>query len=110
MAQFARIDLQIRARIVSDPEESLLGHFNCFGLPGASGGATDHNPNSKFWGWISDGRPRGHSGRRPGAKTSVRPSKSRKIKLFHTVVSPLIIEDSGAVSPRKLVWKCRFLH
>ena len=31
-----------------DPPESLLSHFNCFGLLGALGGATDHNPKVQF--------------------------------------------------------------
>ena len=33
------------------------------------------SPKSKFWGRISGGRPCGYPGGRPGAKTSVRPSK-----------------------------------
>ena len=37
-------------------------------------------PNSKFWGRISRGRPRRYPGGHPGAKTSVRPSRSWKTK------------------------------
>ena len=40
------------------------------------------SPKSKFWGRISGGRPRGYPGGRQGAKTSVKPSKSWKIKHF----------------------------
>ena len=40
------------------------------------------NPKSKFWGRISCGRPRGYPGGRPGAKTSVRHSKSWNNKHF----------------------------
>ena len=38
--------------------------------------------NRKSWGWISGGRPRGYPGGRPGAKTSVKPSKPWKNKHF----------------------------
>ena len=40
------------------------------------------SPKSKFWGRISCGRPRGYPGRRPGAKTSVKHSKSWKKQAF----------------------------
>ena len=39
------------------------------------------NPMNKFWDRVSGGRPRGYPGR-PGAKTSVKPSKSRRNKHF----------------------------
>ena len=40
------------------------------------------SPKSKFWGWISHGRPRGYPGGRPGAKASVRSSKSWKTSIL----------------------------
>ena len=40
------------------------------------------SPKNKSWGRISRGRQRGYPGGRPGAKTSVRPSKSWKNKHF----------------------------
>ena len=43
---------------------------------------TKSSPKSKFWGRISGRCPHGYPGRRPGAKTSVRPSKSWKNMRF----------------------------
>ena len=40
------------------------------------------SPKSEFSGRISCGHPRGYPGERPGAKTSVRPSKSWKKQAF----------------------------
>ena len=51
-------------------------------LERVSGQERKSSPKSKFWGWISGRRPRGYPGGRPGAKTSVRPSKSCKNNHF----------------------------
>ena len=47
--------------------ESFLGHFNCFGVPGSLGGATDHNPKRKF----SAGRPCGYPAKNFGQALQV---------------------------------------
>ena len=63
------------------------------------------SPKSKFWGRISRRRPRGYPGGRPGAKTSVRPSKSWKEKNKHFGADIHDSEAQTSMTPERFLKK-----